>query len=88
MAKKEVVEIICDRCERVEYIDPKAVVEQPDLKIALSFDVTEEKESAPREAQFNELCSSCKKTVHNLFKQMTKKVNWKRGKGEEEETSS
>ena len=90
MAKKEVVEIVCDRCERVEYIDPKEVRDNPDLRIALGFEVQrgEDNLPAPSAAQFNELCSSCRKTVKNLFEQMTKKINWKRGKGENGETDS
>jgi hypothetical protein len=94
VAKKAVVEIVCDRCERTEYIPPEEVKEHPDLSVRLGFEVNETIEypssgvkAGPfgTEVQFNELCSSCKKTVKNLFEQMTKKISWKRNKGEPEE---
>lgn len=85
MAKKNVVEIVCDRCDRTEYIDPDAYREHPDL--ALSFGMREENQSPPLpevQAVFNDLCSSCRKTVRNLSEQIAKKISWKRGKPEEE----
>jgi hypothetical protein len=77
VAKKNVVEITCDRCDRTEYLDPDDVADVPDLE--LSFGGKE-----PVVAVFGELCSSCRKTVKNLSEQIAKKISWKRSKGGEE----
>lgn len=63
MAKKQVVEIACDRCSRVEYREtfvtgPKG----PDYTLVLTF--------KERTIQWADLCSSCDKAVTNYVRQM------------------
>ncbi len=86
MAKKSVIEIVCDRCERVEYIAPEDNSPRPDLVLAFgskpALDAqAPEARDAEVEVKFNELCSSCKNTVRNLVAQIGKKIDWRRKKG-------
>lgn len=99
MAKKNVVEIVCDRCDRTEYIDPNQVSPLPDLELkfgakpvefnSTGANTTVMGPSYETEAKLDDLCSSCQKTVRNLVAQITKKISWKRDKaeGEGEETA-
>lgn len=73
MAKRNVVEIVCERCDRVEYVKPDEYQEEPDLVITCGG----------KTVTFEDLCSSCKKTVGNLADQITKKISWKRNKDED-----
>ena len=82
MSKKNVVEINCDRCDRTEYVDPGAYQERPDLDLTFGAHDSAEPEV---HVTFDDLCSSCKKTVKNLSEQIAKKISWKRNKGGEEE---
>jgi hypothetical protein len=98
VAKKNVVEIVCERCERTEYRQPDECTSLPDLY--LNFGTKQESElkgqdqngttvTVVREPEpdvaikYDDLCSSCMKTVKNLVAQIGRKINWKReGKGE------
>jgi len=82
VTKKNVVEINCDRCDRTEYVDPSLYSGSPDL--ALTFGAHDGTEPEVHVA-FDDLCSSCKKTVKNLSEQIAKKISWKRNKGGAEE---
>lgn len=78
MAKRQVVEIKCDRCKRIEYIEPDVYIESPDLK--LEFGTKESKVQALNSNKVNmepeilinfpDLCSSCQNTVRNLIDQI------------------
>lgn len=76
MAKRNVVEIVCERCERTEYIPPEEHREEADLVILFGT----EPGAVDISTTFEDLCSSCKKTVRNLADQITKKISWKRNK--------
>lgn len=93
MARKQVIEIVCERCERTEYVDPKSYQERPDLLIRFGDKIGENPPGAglaplvhvPEiDVTFEDLCSSCTKTVRNLVEQATKKINWKREKKTEQ----
>ena len=81
MAKKNVVELVCDRCDRTEHVGPEKYNELPDFKVVFGPEGPDGQEI---QIQFDDLCSSCTKTVRNLIEQAVKKISWKRGKGEEE----
>ena len=97
MARKQVIEIVCERCERTEYVDPKEYRDLPDLTVSFGSEPGDVQQ-APSPAEpnpemcykpemditFEDLCSSCKKTVKNLLEQATKKISWKRNKEEPE----
>lgn len=97
MAKKNVVEIVCDRCERTEYLDPDEM-SMLAAELQLSFGmkprpVVDGKPMTLGEGwqpeyeigvTYSELCSSCKKTIRNLIEQITRKINWKRNRGDVE----
>ena len=95
MAKKNVVEITCDRCDRTEYVDPDTYNVRPDLELYFgpkeATPPSDDKEDLSHlctveiGAYFNDLCSSCRKTVKNLTEQIAKKISWKRNKGGEDE---
>lgn len=87
MSKKTVVQVVCDRCDRTEYVDPEMYNPKADLELYFG-----PKEDNPGDdkadlshlctveigALFNDLCSSCRKTVKNLSEQIAKKISWKR----------
>lgn len=92
MAKKNVVEITCERCSRVEHVDPSAYADVPDLDLRFGSKPSDaQPEDGPTCYQsdmcmkFEDLCSSCKKTVRNLVEQIGKKISWKRAKDDESE---
>ena len=94
MAKKNVVEVVCERCERTEYVDPDDYSHIPDLILQFGSKIAEVQPPpepvgatpplrvAETEVKFEDLCSSCKKTVRNLVAQISKKIDWRRGKSE------
>lgn len=91
VAKKTVLEIVCDRCERTEYVDPDLHSNLPDLVVQfggkpMSVKSVNDKSALEPEisVRFEELCSSCKKAIKNLMEQATKKIDWRRGKKEDE----
>lgn len=92
MAKKNVVEVVCERCERVEYVDPNGYSSLPDLTLQFGSKPSQNQiADAPTTfetdvtVKFEDLCSSCQNTVRNLVAQIGKKINWKRKeKGEPE----
>lgn len=95
VAKKSVIEVVCERCERTEYVNPDEYSTLPDLVLqfgtkAHAPEIVEDgkKEAAILEheasVRFEDLCSSCKNTVRNLVANIGKKINYKkRGKGED-----
>lgn len=92
VAKKNVVEITCDRCDRTEYVDPSTYNVHADLELYFGPRKGEHEaddiaghSTCEILAHFNDLCSSCRKTVKNLSEQIAKKISWKRNKGGEEE---
>ncbi len=64
MARKNVVEINCDRCERVEYLDPETT------KMALGLELSFQGE----ELVWPDLCSACHKAVGNYIKQIKRET--------------
>lgn len=79
MAKRTVVEIVCERCERTEYIKPEEHREEADLMLTFGTEMGKQEV----EEVFDDLCSSCRKTVRNLADQITKKISWKRNKDDD-----
>lgn len=64
MAKKQVVEVQCERCPRKEYIDPTVPAAPP---IVISIGATTHK--------FEDLCSSCRKSVEASIAGIVKKLD-------------
>lgn len=61
MAKKQVIECTCDRCERTWYEDP----EDNDGGAEASFKFVSSEESI--DISFDLLCEACKKAVRNYI---------------------
>jgi len=64
MARREVIEITCDRCSRTE-TQPKVSepVQSPELRVMFHGVSVE----------YSDLCIRCRSAVENYFKSMTKK---------------
>jgi hypothetical protein len=62
MARREVIEVVCDRCKKVETqpTDGKKVV-VPELKVNFQGE----------EHTYSDLCTRCRDTIKNYFKGMT-----------------
>lgn len=63
MARKQVVEIICDRCEKQEYVSPKDATETPDFEGQLLGE----------KLKYDDLCTRCKGTLRNYYAKIAKK---------------
>jgi hypothetical protein len=70
MARREVIEIVCDRCSRTELVNPESYNTSMDLE--LYFGKPAEGSSNTREVMviFHDLCSSCNKSVRNYIGQI------------------
>jgi tryptophanyl-tRNA synthetase len=74
VARKPVVEVNCSRCGGTEYVDESETSEdQVELLISFMGSTT----------QFDDLCSSCKKTVGNYVHQIVKDIHSRRSKAKE-----
>jgi hypothetical protein len=64
MARREVIEITCDRCSKTE-TQPKSSepIQTPELRITFHGVTTE----------YGDLCVRCRSAVENYFKSMTKR---------------
>lgn len=67
MARKQVVEIQCDRCSRTEHRE-----EEEKQGLASSDFVAT---MGALRVQFNDLCTPCQKTVKNHLEQIGKKID-------------
>lgn len=65
LAKKQVVEIQCERCPRKEYVDPTTTKVLPVISIKVG-DV---------EQKFEDLCGSCRKAVEGHINEIVKKLD-------------
>lgn len=88
MAKKTVVEIVCERCDRTEYIEPDQYNDDPDLVVKFGHQPSNKVQGPEVDVQFGDLCSSCTNTIRNLVAQISKKVSWKRNKADSAESES
>jgi len=66
MARREVVEIICDRCKRVETQSPSSVPDKEKVAQELLIDFHGKK------VVYEDLCRKCRKTVGNYYDKITK----------------
>ena len=66
MARREVIEITCDRCGRTETQEPTQAGK--DFKVELTIEFHAEKH------QYDDLCMRCRKACENYFKSITKQV--------------
>ena len=69
MARSTTIKLVCDRCARTEYLEAEAS-HGPDMSMTFLGTVT----------RYEDLCSSCLKSVGNYIKQITRE---KDAKGEE-----
>ena len=74
MARKQVVEVQCDRCERVEYQEPKG---KQSVEATLEILLMNSNGESGYNFKFNDLCSPCESTVLKLVEQIAKKVTGK-----------
>lgn len=72
MARKQVVEIKCDRCKRAEYKDPEGASEKKPLLILW----------LGTEIRYEDLCSPCAATVSRNIEQISKTLEGKSPKRE------
>lgn len=75
MARKPVVEVNCSRCNATEYVE-QATHDGVEVELLISF--------MGSTTQFDDLCSSCKKTVGNYINQIVKDIHGRRSKAKEE----
>jgi hypothetical protein len=80
VAKKQVVELICDRCGRTEYTEPVIPADPPDYALVLTF--------KERTIQWEDLCSSCDKAVTNYVKQLMREAKEEPEPGEDPDKQS
>jgi len=66
MARREVVEIICDRCGRTETQEPSQAGKAAKVELVIEFQ-TERHE-------YEDLCMRCRKACEGYFKSMTKQT--------------
>lgn len=68
MARREVIEIICDRCSRTETQEPltEAAITKAEFELKVTFH--------DQSVQYQDLCKRCRKACEGYFKSMTKQV--------------
>jgi len=72
MARKQVVEIECSRCDRVEYREGLA----PDLKKGMDCEATFRKEDGTAvHVMFDDLCGPCRRSVLALLEQIGRTID-------------
>lgn len=70
MARRQVLEIVCDRCKKTETQDvqsgdpTKAESDPPKAEVVITFH--------GETVKYDDLCKSCRKAVGNLFKKIAK----------------
>lgn len=73
MARKKRVEVQCDRCERVEYVD-ESQADNKKLHVTLSSELM----GKPiREICYEDLCKVCMRTVLNHLDAISKEIKGK-----------
>lgn len=88
MARKQVVEVQCDRCKRIEYQDGKNPTKNETH--AQDFEGT----FMGQQVKFTDLCNPCKKTVGGYWDKITTELEGKspergaKGKGQSETNPS
>lgn len=65
MARRQVVEITCDRCGKVETQATQQVTEELELMV----------EFRGQKIKYEDLCGRCRGAVENYFKSMTKQLD-------------
>jgi hypothetical protein len=77
MARKQVVQIQCDRCTRTETRDiTKQDLHAPEGKNkVLTFGAQLTDPAGPLEVMFEDLCTPCMRTVRNHLEQIGKKMD-------------
>lgn len=66
MARREVIEIICDRCKRVETQAPSSVPDKEKVAQELIINFHGKK------VVYDDLCRKCRKTVSNYYDKIIK----------------
>jgi len=64
MARRPVVEIKCDRCQRVENRNSEVLPKEGQKALSVSF--------KGQKTEYDDLCLRCDNAVENYFKSMTK----------------
>ena len=74
MARRQTIEVKCDRCKRIEYVNAKSGKSvEADLDIKFRESGTGKKTAV----KFDDLCSPCEKTVKNLIDSIVKEIKGK-----------
>jgi phage FluMu protein Com len=63
MARRQVLEIRCDRCKKVETQEIKPEEEKPEIELTVSF--------GGKSVEYEDLCNRCRSSIDRYFKQMT-----------------
>lgn len=96
MTRKQMIEVKCDRCKRIEYV-PASSKETDKAKLELRFRPSGKKprvKEVDLELEFDDLCSPCENTVKNLIESIAREIKGKspdrseaKGEGAEDDPS-
>ena len=71
MARKVMVEVKCDRCDRIEYQEQNG---KKSIEASLEIVMMSSGGESGYNFKFSDLCSPCESTVNKLVEQIAKKV--------------
>ncbi len=72
MARRQVLEIVCDRCKKTETQDvPEGEEDKVDIEVEITFH--------GETVKYGDLCKNCRKAVANLFKKIAKQAEEPKG---------
>jgi len=64
MARREVIEVICDRCSRTETQEPSEAGKAYETELTVTFE--------GETVEYKDLCMRCRKACDGYFKSLTK----------------
>jgi hypothetical protein len=74
MARKQVVEIRCSRCERTETVEPTIMMEGKTHVMFTASLIVDPATETTKQVQFEDLCGPCRRTVFSLLEQVDKRI--------------
>ena len=76
MSRKQMIEVKCDRCKRVEYV-PIKKEKKEEASLDLEFKPSAGGTHGRIKLKFNDLCSPCEKTIKNLIESIAREIKGK-----------
>jgi len=83
MARKQVVEIVCDRCGKTEHVSDLKRLEKKNGAKDFVGHYLDPETSKPESIEFEDVCSNCRGVVDNAWKTL---AHFKRKKDDPPET--